>query len=285
MKKLFISLVVGLAIFTTTVQAQAQPGLIGVHGYGGLPYGTWLSCSNWVSWLPWLVSYPWLTVPGCEAQMVVWGNQDMVWDIGRQWQQPWYPQVSQPGYSQWPGYAPSPLPQQQYIIVRVPKSRGHQWQDIGGWSALGAAIVGGVTRSAEGAAYGALGGFGGGMLYTQHEYDSYAVLLPAPPQPPQTQPLPQPQPGVVPVVRATPAFSGIPMVIVNESDFWIHVENEATGEGVAILGPKIEASDLQAPQGRLRFRVIIPENGVMTGREIVPESDPTLPGWRIPPQP
>lgn len=296
MKKFFTSLVALAMVIVSQGQVQAQPGIIGIHGYGGLPYGTWLSCNQWLNWLPWLTSYPWLTVPGCEAQMMlVRQNQAMLAGFAQQAIQPTvWPYPGWPGAPQYqPPVAYQPTGQ-QYIVVRVPKSRGHKWGDIGGASTLGAAIVGGATRSWEGAAYGALGGFGGGILYTQHEYDSYAVPLSTPPQPPlpQQQPTAAPvvvpplvQPSTVPRVIAPTALSGVPMVIVNESELWIHVQNETTGKVFVILGPKTEAPDLTAPEGRLRFYVITPQNGVMTRQEIVPEPDQTLPGWRIPPKP
>ncbi len=305
MKKLFISLVALAMVIVSQGQAQAQPGIIGIHGYGGLPYGTWLSCNQWLNWFPWLTNYPWLTVPGCEAQMVVRQNQAMLAGFAQQaiqpttWPYPGWPGAPQPQQPQ-PALFQAPTGQ-QYIIVRVPKGWEKKVVKIGAWSGVGAAIGGTIAKIAradvsDAVLLGLLGGGSGGLLETLDDYDFYAVPVP-PPQPPTQQPSPQSQlpaqqPQVSPQAQPAPTrvvalitLSGIPMVIVNESEFWIHVEKETTGEGFVILGPKTEAPDLTAPQGRLRFYVITPENGVMTRREIVPEPDPTLPGWRIPSEP
>ncbi len=300
MKKLFTSFVVVLAIFASTGQAQAQlPGI-----YGMPPFGTWLPCSSWTSWFSWFGGYPWIRVPGCEAQMVVWGNQNMVWNIGRQqpYHQPYYqPPPGQYPVSPAPYYQPygQPYPQQQYVVVRVPKPREHKWHDVAFASALGAGVVGGITRSAEGAVYGALGGFGGGGLYANHEYDEYVIPVTLPPQQPTPQQPPQQspsqpqgqyqppstgygQPSPIVVEPTSPRLTGIEFVVRNENPATIVVEIPDGRR--ATVGPRGQAR-VRTPDIRV-FLVQQDGRGSFDEFEIELETtqDSTLPGWRIPPK-
>ncbi len=250
MKKLFTSLVVVLAIFAGTGQAEAQlwwPG-------GGFGFG------------------------GNEAARVVAGNQAMVWSLGNQWPPYQYP---------YPYPYPSQYPMAQQVVC-APKPRDHQWKDALGATGLGAGI-GLWTGGRRGAIGGAMAGAGGGTLVTNHESDCWPVqptviqqlqVVPGQPEQPQVQPSAQGPP--IRVEPAPPRLTGIEFIVKNEHPATIVVEIPDGRR--AVIGSRLQAR-VRTPD--IRVFLVQPDGRGSFGEfeiELRGTEDSTLPGWRIPPK-
>lgn len=223
-------------------------------------------------------------LPGYEVNRVVAANQAMVWTLRNSMYGPGlrYPQV---------GYFVTPTGQR---VECRPKPREHQIKDVVGATLAGLGI-GGFSGGARGATYGATAGAGGGLLYSNHEYDCYIVQ----PTPSQPSPAPPPQPPPVPPQPSLPAppappslpsppepvlepipprLAGVEFTVVNGSPWVIVVQHDNRR---TILKQRTQVS-VSTPDVRI---FIIQQDGKGFFDEFELDlrgtEDSTLPGWKI----